>query len=113
MPSSHPPTELITMVSAGRMACWIAEPMNVKFQPTLMNEFVLYPWPAGKMCHTLVANTKTRIRASQKYGIAVSSVVDGMIASSLDPRFQPASVPSAMPSTKLITVAVPTSTSVQ
>ena len=51
--------------------------------------------------------------ASQKYGIAVSRVVDGMIASSLEPRFQPASAPRTMPSAKLITVAVPTRISVQ
>ena len=45
--------------------------------------------------------------------MAVSRVVDGMIASSLVPRFHPASAPRMMPSAKLITVAVPTRASVQ
>ena len=53
------------------------------------------------------------ISASQKYGIAVRRVVAGMIASSREPRFQPASAPRPMPSTKLITVAVPTRIRVQ
>ena len=36
MPSSQPPTELSTIVSAGRIACWAAEAMNGAFQPTVM-----------------------------------------------------------------------------
>ena len=47
--------------------------------------------------------------ASQKYGIAVRNVVAGTRLSSQVPRFQPASTPSVMPTTKLIIVAAPTS----
>ena len=113
MPSSQPPTELSTMVSAGRIACCTADARNGRFQPGLSSEFVSYPWPCGKTCHTLEENRYSMISASKKYGIAVSRVVAGMIASSREPRFQPASAPRPMPSTKLITVAVPTRISVQ
>ncbi len=107
MPSSQPPIELSTIVSAGSTECWTAEAMNGQLKPTLSSG--LYP-PEGGNSRTTWVSRYTSSSASQKYGIAVRNVVAGTRLSSQVPRFQPASTPSPMPTTKLITVAVPTST---
>src|ERR1700722_16303502 len=104
--SSQPPIELTPIVSAGRIECCTADPMNCPLNPMLSSGS--YPPDEGSSDSTWV-NTYTSSSASQKYGIAVRNVVAGTRLSSQVPRFQPVTTPSAMPTTKLITVAAPTS----
>ena len=62
---------------------------------------------------SLVANTATSTIAMKKYGAAWKKVIAGSRLSSADPRRQATTMPSRVPSVKLITVARPTRASVQ
>ncbi len=112
MPNIQPPTELITIVIAGRSEWVTASVKNAQvgsgpsgksktsYPPNIGN----HPRPTAK--------TAMRTSASQKYGMDCRTVVAGMRWSTQVPRFHPAHAPRTTPSRKEMTVAVPTSTSV-
>jgi hypothetical protein len=62
---------------------------------------------------SLVENTATSTIAMKKYGAAWKKVIAGSRLSSTVPRRHAATIPSRVPSMKLITVARPTRPSVQ
>lgn len=66
---------------------------------------------AGKSGH-FTANSEMAMRPSQKYGMAEMNVVTGSRLSIQEPRRQPVKTPIPVPSTKLISVVMPTSASV-
>ena len=110
MPSSQPPIEASTMVSAGSTAC-----CTRRGQRTARSSRWSAPGRSrrvgGRPGMSWVSRYSS-ISASQKYGMAARNVVDGTSESSQVPRRQPTTAPSPMPSSKLMTVAVPTRSSV-
>ena len=55
-----------------------------------------------------MASSSTRISAKKKYGIACRNIRPGSTRSSVPPCRQPATMPSAVPIRKAMTVATPT-----
>src|SRR6058998_1099972 len=109
MLSTQPLIVVVRMVAAGRMLCWIALPMNVQSQLGTTPGSNPPEDGNGPPCP---ASNAIAISPSQKYGIEDRNVATGSSRSAHDPRRQPASVPSPVPSRNAATVVNPISASV-
>src|SRR6478609_2415901 len=109
IPSTQPPSDATTIVSAGRVPCWTTSHANSHDHSGLAP--LLYACDAGNQ-PSVLENTAIAMRPIQKYGTVDMKVATGTIASAALPRRHPTTAPIELPRKKLRTVAMPTSPSV-
>src|SRR5436305_10179488 len=101
----HPLIDETRMVAAGSRLCWTALAMKSPSHPGTTPGS--YPPEDGKKL-SVPASSVMAMSPSQKYGTDDRNVVTGSTPSAHEPRRQPASTPSEVPSRKLATVVTPT-----